>query len=144
MNNEYSKACTEVLEILKHFSYKDYSKIPKEKIEFYISNMDKNYNYSFNAKIPLSEQYISKEANTILISIFRDFFADEKQKIKLKDILRQNQLKLEEQMEKYSSNNLHNEKQTINNIKKENSLIEIRNDKWYEKIFLYFRNFLKR
>ena len=43
MNNNYSKAYTEVLEIIKYFPEEEYSKIPKEKIDFYKKNMDKNY-----------------------------------------------------------------------------------------------------
>lgn len=34
MNNTYSKAYTEVLEIINHFSEEEYKKIPKEKIDF--------------------------------------------------------------------------------------------------------------
>ena len=44
MNNNYSKAYTEVLEIIKYFPEEEYSRIPKEKIDFYKKNMDKNYN----------------------------------------------------------------------------------------------------
>ena len=38
MNNEYSKAYTEVLEIINHFSEDEYKKIPKEKIDFFEKN----------------------------------------------------------------------------------------------------------
>ena len=31
MNNKYAKAYTEVLEILRHFTEEEYSRIPKEK-----------------------------------------------------------------------------------------------------------------
>ena len=43
----YAKACTEVLEILSHFSEDDFSKIPEDKIEFLRQNSDKDYNYFF-------------------------------------------------------------------------------------------------
>ena len=36
MNNTYSKAYTEVLEIINHFSEEEYKKIPKEKIDFFV------------------------------------------------------------------------------------------------------------
>ena len=45
MTNAYTRAYTEVLEILSHFSKEEYAKIPTKKIEFYRSNMDKKYNY---------------------------------------------------------------------------------------------------
>ena len=80
MINTYAKAYTEVLEILKYFSEEEYSKIPQEKVDFYKNNMDRNYNYIINPNIDLSQQYISKEANAILIALFRDYFATESQK----------------------------------------------------------------
>ena len=39
MTNAYTRAYTEVLEILSHFSKEEYAKIPTKKIEFYRSNM---------------------------------------------------------------------------------------------------------
>ena len=47
MNNTYSLSYVEVLEILKHIPKEDYEKIPKEKIEFYENNKDKNYIYIY-------------------------------------------------------------------------------------------------
>ncbi len=47
--------------------------------------MDKKYNYKINPEVNLAEQEISKEANAILITLFRDYFASEKQKIALKN-----------------------------------------------------------
>ena len=97
MTNAYTRAYTEVLEILSHFSKEEYAKIPTKKIEFYRSNMDKKYNYKINPEVNLAEQEISKEANAILITLFRDYFASEKQNIALKKLLNQNQLKEEQE-----------------------------------------------
>ena len=47
MINAYAKAYTEVLEILSYFSEEEYSKIPKEKLDFYRRNMDKEYIYIY-------------------------------------------------------------------------------------------------
>lgn len=107
MTNTYTRAYTEVIEILSHLSEEEYAKIPIAKIEFYKNNMDKQYSYKINPKVNLSEQNISKEANAILISLFRDYFTNEKQKSTLENILRQNQLKEEkEKKEKYTSNDI--------------------------------------
>lgn len=112
MTNNYAKAYTEVLEILSHFSDEEYSKIPIEKIEFYKNNMDKGYIYKIDPEIDLSKQVISDEANAILISLFKDYFATEKQKEKLKKLLIQNQNRLEEiKREKYNPNNLFENRQ---------------------------------
>ena len=150
MINTYAKAYTEVLEILKYFSEEEYSKIPQEKIDFYKNNMDRNYNYNINPNIDLSQQYISKEANAILITLFRDYFATESQKKTLNNLLNQNQNKLENiKREKYNSNDIfkNNHKSTIIENKdnnQETALINISNIKLYEKIlFINWKTILQ-
>ena len=149
MIDTYAKAYTEVLEILKYFSKEEYSKIPQEKIDFYKNNMDKNYNYNINPNIDLSKQYISKEANAILISLFRDYFATENQKKTLNSLLHQNQEKIENiKREKYSSDNIfsNNKNATVDNSEKEQeiALMEIKDMKWYTKIWRFLTKFFRK
>lgn len=142
MTNTYTRAYTEVLEILSHFSREEYDKIPAEKIEFYKENMDKEYDYRINLKVDLSKQNISREANAILISLFRDYFATEKQKSTLDNLLNQNQLKSEkEKIEKYSSNNIFKDKLPISKATMEEnvSIIEFK-----ESLFSKFFNRIKK
>lgn len=141
MNNTYTRAYTEVLEILNHFSKEEYDKIPTEKIEFYQNNMDKEYDYRINPKVDLSKQNISKEANAILISLFRDYFATEKQKSILENLLNQNQLKEEEEkVEKYNSDNIFKDKlDMLKATTEENVSIT----KYKESLFSKFFNKLK-
>lgn len=126
MINKYAKAYTEVLEILSYFPQEEYNKIPKEKIEFYTHNMDKNYKFSINPDVDLSSQYISKEANAILVSLFIDYFATEKQNDILKNVLRKNQEYVEKiKKEKYNLDNIFNDKDSnikINKLKNEEQL----------------------
>ena len=98
INNTYAKAYTEVLEILKYFPEEEYKKIPIEKINFYKSNMDKDYKFTINPEIDLANQNISKEANAIIVSLYRDYYATEEQKVKINEILDLNQKK--EELEK--------------------------------------------
>ena len=91
INIKYAKAYTEVLEIIKYFPENELNKISQEKIDYYKKNMDKNYKFEINPKIDLAEQNISKEASAIIISLFRDYFATEKQKQQLE--IRENQFK---------------------------------------------------
>lgn len=95
VNNIYARAYTQVLEILKYFPEEEYKKIPLEKINFYKSNMDKDYQFTINPEIDLANQNISKEANAIIVSLYRDYFATEEQKVKIKEILDLNQKKAE-------------------------------------------------
>ena len=103
VNNIYARAYTEVLEILKHFPDEEYKKIPIEKINFYKSHMDKNYKFTINPEMELANQNISKEANAIIVTLFRNYFATEEQKVKIKEILDLNQKK--EEIEKRKNYN---------------------------------------
>ena len=87
MSNQYAKAYTEILEILKYLPKKEYEKIPQSKIEFYEENQDKNYTYQFDITKPTAEVTMLDETKVIIISLFRDFFASENQKQKLQSLL---------------------------------------------------------
>lgn len=146
MNNLYAKAYTEVLEIINHFSEDEYKKIPKEKIDFYEKHKDRKYDFKINPNIDLTEQNISRKANAILVSLFRDYFATAKQKEILKNLLQQNQEKLEkEKYLKYNPDNIFNKSNSnINDSKDKVALVEIKNEVWYRKILNFFKRiFLK-
>ena len=141
MINTYARAYTEVIEILNHFSREEYSKIPVEKVEFYKNNMDREYMYSINPKVDLSKQNISKEAYAILISLFRDYFANEKQKSMIENLLKQNQLKEEkEKAEKYNPNNIFKNRTTKAEVtEKSTAMVKYKNS-----IFTKIKSWLKR
>ena len=154
MNNLYAKAYTEVLEIINHFSEDEYKKIPKEKIKKNQKkkkkkkkkHKDRKYDYEINPNIDLAEQNISRKANAILVSLFRDYFATAKQKEILKNLLQQNQEKLEkEKYLKYNPDNIFNKSNSnINDSKDKVALVEIKNEVWYRKILNFFKRiFLK-
>lgn len=120
VNSTYAKAYTEVLEIIKYFSEEEYAKIPKEKIEFYKNNMDRNYNFTINPEIDLSEQNISREANAIIVNLFKDYYATEEQKNKIKEILELNDKKEEQEKRiKYNPDNLFKKTNNLDNEKDE-------------------------
>ena len=142
INSTYSRAYTEVLEIIKYFPKEEYAKIPEEKIEFYKNNMYKDYIFTINPEIDLSEQNISPEANAIIVNLFRDYFATEEQKVKIKEILDLNQKKEEqEKREKYNPDDIFKKAKTANIETSENNtniaLIEYK-----ESFFIRFKNFI--
>lgn len=99
-----------------------------------------------NPNIDLAEQNISRKANAILVSLFRDYFATAKQKEILKNLLQQNQEKLEkEKYLKYNPDNIFNKSNSnINDSKDKVALVEIKNEVWYRKILNFFKRiFLK-
>ena len=97
MNDTYSCSYVEVLEILKHIPKKDYEKIPKEKIEFYKNNIDKNYRYIYDEINPKT----LRKTDTILINLYKNYIATTEEKIKIEQILKLNERKLEKEKQKH-------------------------------------------
>lgn len=148
VNRDYSRAYTEVLEILSHFSKEDYSKIPDEEIEYFKNNMDKTYEFSINPEEDLSKQNISKEANAIIVNLFIKYYATEEQKNKINEILSLNQEK-EEQLkrEKYNPDNIfNNRKMNYNNDIVENDKLPmvIKKENFFVRFFNYIKSLLFR
>ena len=142
IKENYARAYTEVLEMLKYLPYEELNRIPKEKIDFFERNKDKSYKFNISLEKPLAEQNISIEANSVIITLFRDYFATDTQRAKLKNILEQNEMKYQEELrEKYNPDNIFkkcNQKNEINEniIQNENSLVE------YKETF--FRRFINK
>lgn len=148
LNKEYTIAYREVIEILKYISTEEYKKIPKNKIELFEKNADKNYKFKYDPKLTLDEQGVSQIGKTIITILFRDYWATDIQREKI--IAKQNYYreKLEdEKRKKYDPNDLF--KNTRISIKDEietnfeNALVE-RKIKWYQKKFEKLLNIFKR
>lgn len=141
MSNAYSKAYVEVLEIISHFSEEDFKKIPKSEIDFYNENKDNEYEFKINLNIDLNEQNISREANAILVALYRDYFATENQKQILEKLLKQNEQKEEEKKrEKYNPDDIFKKDKEDSKIENNNEILPIEiEEKWYQKILDFFR-----
>lgn len=138
MMDTYSRACTEVVVILKNYLSKaEFDKIPREKMEFFEKNQDKNYDYKIDKNLPFPKQNISEMANSIIITIYRDYFASHKQKETLNRILILNDTKKEKQKKNdYSSNVFENveTKKTTTEITESKALIKVEKDGLFKKI----------
>lgn len=151
MISAYKRAYTEVIEIIKYFPNEEYAKIPLEKIKYYKENMDTNYNFQINPNIELEKQNISKEANAILVTLFNDYFATDRQKEVLNNLLKQNQQKLEiRKYEEYNPNNLFRQQtikqqdaKVLQDNQKETSLVEIK-ESFFAKFISFIKNIFKR
>ncbi len=118
VDNKYTVAYSEVLEILKHIPIEDYNKIPKNEIELIEAYADNNYTFNYDTSKTLEEQNVSDITKAIIILLFRDYWATEIQRNKI--IAKQNydRMKLEEKKkEKYNVDifkNRNNDKQKPN------------------------------
>lgn len=131
MEKKYARAYTEVLEILKHIPKDELERIPKSELQFYEDNCDKNYKYEYNLDLAVDKQAISKEANTVIVALYMNYFANEKQKGIIEKILKQNSIEEEKaKNEKYDVNKIFEKNQNEHNgaNKSENLPVDISNN----------------
>ncbi|MBQ3408604.1 MAG: hypothetical protein IJH12_05310 [Clostridia bacterium] len=143
---KHANAYSEILEILKYLTPEDYEKIPKEKIEFFEKNANKNYTFNYNPDKTLQEQNVSKTTRIIIGILFRDYWATEEQRDKIVKFQQQERMRAEkEKEEKYSTENLFkNNIKTSENENNEVALVEYKKDKWYKRLIMKINKFFKR
>lgn len=138
VDEKYSIAYSEVLEILKHISQEDYEKIPKSKIELYKENANKNYVFNYNPTKTLNEQNVSKIAKGIIAILFRDYWATPEQREKI--IKKQNNDRIQIEKEKTKKYNPDVFKSKNKEEVKTKALVNVEKSKWYEKFFTFIKN----
>ena len=144
----YANAYAEVLEILKYVSNEDYNKIPKEKIDLFEKNANLDYDFSYDINKTLDEQNVSKKAKTIIAILFRDYWATDAQREKIKAKEQYDRkIKEEENREKYNPDNIFKkcetkQIETTNEIKENNQLI-IYKEPFFKKIFNKIINYIR-
>lgn len=149
MEKKYARAYTEVLEILKHIPKDELERIPKSELQFYEDNCDKNYKYEYNLDLAVDKQAISKEANTVIVALYMNYFANEKQKGIIEKILKQNSIEEEKaKSEKYDVNKIFEKNQNEHNgaNKSENLPVDISNnqDSFIKKIINKIKSLFKK
>lgn len=95
--NEYANAYSEVLEILKYISKEDYDKIPKNKINLFNKNANKNHKFQYDPLHTLDEQNVSKRTTAIIAILFRDYWATDEQRNKIKAFQNNKRYQVEEE-----------------------------------------------
>lgn len=151
MENNYPKAYKEVIEILKYVPKESVKKIPQTMIDTFNAKKNNTYNFSIDINKSFEEQELLDETKAILANIFRDYWATQYQKERIQAKERHDREKIEEEKrEKYNSdifkakesNKTENDssKYAINNS---NLPIEVKKERFYEKIINFFKRFFK-
>ena len=92
----------------------------------------------------MAEQNISVEANSVIIALFRDYFAADTQREKLKNILEQNEMRYQEELrEKYNPDNIFKKRNQENEIEENRIQNEVALIEYKESMFRKFINKLK-
>lgn len=139
MNEIYSKAFAEVIEILNHSELEITQKISKSFINFLIENMDENYEVKINFYDENWENSILEETRAIIALIYRDYIVSDEERKQLLDEEIKEQIKIETKLnEKYNPDNLFKKEEKSEDIPKEiseNKLLNTQKYPWYKRLY---------
>lgn len=107
MEDNYSKAYKEIVEILKYVPEESVNKIPKDMRDMFEAEQLKTYNFQIDTEKTFEEQELLEEKKAILANIFRDYWATDYQKARIIEKENQDREEWEKQKrEKYNPNDI--------------------------------------
>lgn len=140
---EYEKCLVQVDEVIKYLSDEDLKKIPNELKDAIKMEKDYNYSWKYDESKPLTQQNLDRKTIAILSYLNMEYLLNDEQKELMKKIHQNNEEKLEKsKQEKYNANNIFKKANTEK--AKEVALVEVKEEKWYKKVFDFFRNLFKK
>lgn len=123
MEDNYKKAYKEVVEILKFVSKENVDKIPKEMLDMFEEEQDKEYNFKVDTTKSFEEQLLLEETKAIFSNIFRDYWANDYQRKVIIEKENMDRIKWEE--EKYDPKDLFKNNQKIFNKQNNNDKVDV-------------------
>lgn len=129
------QALAQTYYIIDSFSETNKNRIPNTLINTISENMDKQYT---------NTKELLQETKELLYAILNKYVLSQSQKDKLSEYYRYYDAKIEEEKsKKYKYENLFKNTNT-ESIKEEVALIEVKEEKWYKKIFDFLKKLLKK
>lgn len=147
---KYASAMREVLEYLKGIRDDDIAKISQKFLNFLRDNAIEELTYEFDYNKPLSELNLSPEAKAIIGLIYYNFWCEnEQQRNDFLSLLEENEIEYQKELnEKYNVDNIFDipEKVDLKGCENdsEKALVDIKNMKWYERLFEFIRKLFKK
>ncbi len=123
MEDNYKKAYKEVVEILKFVSKENVDKIPKEMLDMFEEEQDKEYNFKVDTTKSFEEQLLLEETKAIFSNIFRDYWANDYQRNVIIEKENMDRIKWEEQ--KYDPKDLFKNNQKNFNKQNNNDTVDV-------------------
>ena len=134
MEDNYSKAYKEIVEILKYVPEESVNKIPQEMRKMFEMEQSETYNFQIDTKRSFEEQELLEETKAILANIFRDYWATDYQKAKIVEKENQDRAELEKQkIEKYNPNDIFKKRRITTNNDRINQNVQEKLDEDYNK-----------
>lgn len=136
---EYEKCLVELDEVLRFLSVEERNKIPGDIRNSIRELKDKNYIWNYDSSKELKEQKLNRKTIVMLAYLNTEYLLNDEQKELMKKIHQNNEEKLEKsKQEKYNANNIF-KKANTEKAKEEVALVEVKTEKWYKKLFKFFR-----
>ena len=140
---DLNKRLVEVEYILKKLDDEYIKKIPQEIWDYIEENKDKDYIFDYDENKTLVEQNLSIDTISILTYINMEYLLGEEQKKEMIEFLRKDEMIAEQEKAKlYNPDDLF--KNRKESKQQETSLIEVKIEKWYEKVFSFLKNMFKK
>ena len=136
---------SEIDEFLELLDEKTRNEVPTKLREFFKKEKDNNYHKGIDPNISIKEQNLKKETLALIALLNLQYWCkDEKKKERLKQVYSSNENRHQEELrEKYNPDNIFKNANT-EKVKEEVALIEVKEDKWYKKLFNFFRKIIRK
>ena len=150
MIDNYPKAYKEVLEVLKYVPQESVNKIPDEMINMFKIKKDDSWNFKVDINKPFEEQNLLDETKAIFANIFRDYWATPYQKERIEAHEKYELEKIEEEKRaKYNpddifKNNKIRELEEKPQESENNLPVEVKKEKFFERLVNFIKRFLKK
>lgn len=149
MMNKNRIAYAEVYSFINSLPAKEYKRIPNNVVDYINWHRDYNYEFNYDCTKTVDEQNFSKEAVTMIMKLYLEYFADKYERQKVNSIIYKNDLKKnEELMKKYNPDDLFKNNTTAEIIetdnKEETSLVDSKKDSFFTIIKNFIKNVLHR
>ena len=136
-NDEYSIACTEVLEVLNYIPKNDYDKIPRDVINVLEKNKKDDVVFLYNPWISLNEQKMSEKGRLMIASFYKNYWATDEQKKKINAYQNAKRKEIDLEKQKKHNPNIFNDNKRVKDEK------EIARVKYKETIFSKLKKWVK-
>lgn len=139
------KCLVELDEVLKYLVKEELEKIPVEIRDAISSQKDKEYEWKYDETKPLNEQNLNRGTIVMLSYLSMKYMQTKEQKALMEEYHKLNEhAKKQEQIS--NNDNLMSEeiKEGKEEIKTDEQLIKMEEEKWYQKLFNSIKSLLKR
>ena len=150
LNNSTKQAYAEIDEFLELLDEKTRNEVPEKLRQFFKDEKDQEYRKGINPNIPIKDQNLKRETLALIAVLNLQYWCkDETERERLKQVYSNNDKEYQKELEeKYSVDNILKNRSNTAETKASNESfnlpIEVKKEKWYEKMFSFFKNIFKR